>query len=75
MATNTAAAPYRNTPTENENTATTASRFRAGSSTGSRVAATTATDWLATTQMNQVPFAAAITGRCARLSTAVQGMT
>ena len=39
------------------------------------VAAATATDWLATTQMNQVPFAVASTGRSCGPSTAVHGTT
>ena len=43
--------------------------------TTSRVAAETATDWLATTQMNHVPFASATTGRSDRPSTALHGMT
>lgn len=43
--------------------------------TGSMVAAAIATDWLATTQMNQVPFASATIGRCCRPRAAVQGTT
>src|SRR5690625_5216064 len=42
---------------------------------GSKDAAATATDWLATTQMNQVPLALATTGRARRPRTAVHGTT
>ena len=56
------AAPYRNTPTDQDMIASTASSCRTGSKTGSMVAAATATDWPATTQMNQVLVAVASTG-------------
>ena len=73
-ATSIAAAAYRNTPTDQLRTAITASPGRSPAHTGSRVAATTATDWLATTQTNHDPFADATTGRSVRPSTAIHGM-
>ena len=53
-------------PTDRDNTASTASSALASPATGSSAAATTATDWLATTQINQVPFADPSTGRAVR---------
>ena len=55
--------------------ASTDSGWRAASNTDSRLAETMATDWLATTQMNQVPLAAATTGRSCCPSTALHGTT
>ena len=52
-----------------------ASPMRPLVTTTSRLAAAMATDWLATTQMNQVPFALVSTGRSACPSTALQGTT
>ena len=66
---------YRKMPTDQATTASMASGRRPASTNGSIDAAATATDWLDTTQMNQVPFAAATTGRELRPSTAVQGTT
>lgn len=71
--TKTAAAAYSTSPTDHVSTATTARADRASVSTGCSVAATTATDCDATTQMNQLPFAAASTGRGCEPSTAVHG--
>src|SRR6185312_5530635 len=74
-ATNTAVAPYSSTPTDQATTATSARADRAASARGSSVAAAIAIDGLATTQMNQVPFAVATTDRFCLLSAAVHGMT
>src|SRR5262245_63764194 len=56
-ATNSPVPPYRNTPTDHEITASNANSFRPDVTIGSSVAASTATDWLATTQTNPLPFA------------------
>lgn len=71
--TRTATAAYKKVPTAQENTATSASSRRPVPTVGSRAAASTATDWLATTQMNHVPFAPVSAGRIEGLSTAVHG--
>lgn len=62
-------------PTDQEKTARMASGPRWDSHVGWSVAAPMAIDWLATTQMNHVPFAYFTTGRVERPSTAVQGTT
>ena len=73
--TSTPTAAYRHMPTDQAKTATTASAARSPGRCGCSVAAEAATDCAATTQMNQVPLALTSTGRSARASTAVHGIT
>src|SRR5699024_2709868 len=68
-----ATATYSTRPTDHAKTARIDSRCPARPAWGSRVEESTATDWAATTQMNQVPLAAAVKGRWARPRTAAQG--
>src|SRR5690625_396288 len=69
----TATATYSIRPTDHAKTARIDSACPARPAPGSRVEASTATDWAATTQMNQVPLAAAVKGRWARPRTAAHG--
>src|SRR5690625_1378511 len=74
-ATNTATATYKIKPSDHAKTAVIAKKFRASSSTGSSVAAKTATDCAPTIRTNHRPFAALVIGRSDLPSTATTGIT
>src|SRR5690625_242264 len=74
-ATKTAIATYKINPNDHANTAVIARKFRASSKTGSKVAASTATDCAPTINTNQSPLAHCVTGRSDLPSTATTGMT